>query len=284
MFGRRKDDEDPFAALKDGGTYQSQPTTVPDVGAGGLPGQSSQSVTAPSVSASPGIAAPPPALPALPAPPATPLGSLPALRPRQSRRYGGSGRGPMILLRLAIPAVVIAAIAIPAINMRHSIHSFSVPSFSTPSSIPATPTPAPARSVSYLTPRGVRAGLARISKLAPGARLTLLRVDGHSLSAIATLHGRGAKLIYFGPTGTTVTGTASPGQDPIALSQIRPNVVGRLMAAMHARFHVPASRIDYMVISSPPGLSPHWIIFSKAPARHGYSAALGGANPAQLPG
>ena len=53
---------------------------------------------------------------------------------------------------------------------------------------------------------------------------------------------------------------------------------------MHARFHVPASRIDYMVISSPPGLSPHWIIFSKAPARHGYSATLGGANLAQLPG
>ena len=25
MFGRRKDDEDPFAALKDGGTYHSDP-------------------------------------------------------------------------------------------------------------------------------------------------------------------------------------------------------------------------------------------------------------------
>ena len=32
MFGRRKSDEDPFAALKDGATYQSTPTTVPDVG------------------------------------------------------------------------------------------------------------------------------------------------------------------------------------------------------------------------------------------------------------
>ena len=53
---------------------------------------------------------------------------------------------------------------------------------------------------------------------------------------------------------------------------------------MHARFHVRASRIDYMVISSPPGLSPHWIIFSKAPARHAYSATLGGANLAPLPG
>ena len=151
MFGRRKDDEDPFAALKDGGTYQSQPTTVPDIGAGGLPGQSGQSATAPSVSASPGVAAAPPPIPL---PPTTSLGSLPAFRPRRSRRFGGSGTGPMILLRLAIPAVVIAAIAIPAINVGHSIHSFSIPPFSTPSSIPATPAPAPAPSVSYLTPRG----------------------------------------------------------------------------------------------------------------------------------
>ena len=29
MFGRRKDDEDPFAALKDGGTYHSEPVITP---------------------------------------------------------------------------------------------------------------------------------------------------------------------------------------------------------------------------------------------------------------
>src|ERR1700694_4103814 len=34
MFGWRKNDEDPFAALKDGGAYQSAPTTIPDIGVG----------------------------------------------------------------------------------------------------------------------------------------------------------------------------------------------------------------------------------------------------------
>ena len=41
--------------------------------------------------------------------------------------------------------------------------------------------------------------------------------------------------------------------------------------------HVPASRIDYMVISSPPGLAPQWIVFSKAPSHPGFAATLSGA-------
>jgi len=37
-------------------------------------------------------------------------------------------------------------------------------------------------------------------------------------------------------------------------------------------------RIDYMVISSPPGLPTQWIVFSKAPSHPGFAATLSGAS------
>ena len=46
---------------------------------------------------------------------------------------------------------------------------------------------------------------------------------------------------------------------------------------MGRRFHVPARRIDYMVISSPQGLPAQWILFTKAPSHPGFGATLGGA-------
>ena len=63
MFGRRKDEEDPFAALKNDGTYQSAPSTLPDFGLGGDPPSVSPSSTPP---------------PAQPPQPAQPTGSITA--------------------------------------------------------------------------------------------------------------------------------------------------------------------------------------------------------------
>ncbi len=289
MFGRRKDDEDPFAALKDGGTYQSKPTTIPDIGISGV---AEPSATPTAVGPSPGPAAPPVLAPPRMTPPGSlpplgPPGSLPPLGPpRQSRRYSGAGISSAIVLRLAIAAVVIAAIAVPVLSFSHSVQTtLSVPSFSTPSfSTPATPTPPPAPTISYLTPRGARAGLAHIARLEPGARLTLLRLDARSLSTGAVLRGGAIKQIYIGPTGTVITAGASSGEQPIAISAIHASVVGRLVSEMSARFHVSRNRIDYMVLSSPSGLGAHWIIFSKDAAHHGYSATLSGAGLAPLPG
>ncbi|HUO72249.1 MAG TPA: hypothetical protein VMU39_15885 [Solirubrobacteraceae bacterium] len=293
MFGRRrKDDEDPFGALKDGGTYQSEPTVIPEIGDSGASEAPTESTFAPPPSEPgapppglaqplPGLDAPPPVLPP-PTTQARPAAS--AGSGDQRRRAGTWGSGRVIALRIAIPAILIVLVAISASRVSHSVKSTSsVPSLSTPSSTPTT-APATPPVVSYLTPRGLRAGLAHVERIVPGARLALLRIDDRSLSTTAVVHGGAPKLVYFSPAATMVTGTASTGQTPIAISQIRPGAVGRIIAAMRARFHVPPSQIDYMVISSPPGLAPHWIIFSKEPARRGYSATLSGSNLTPLPG
>jgi hypothetical protein len=259
MFGRqRKDDEDPFAALKDGGTYQSTPMTVPSVGDSGL-------------------GADPPVGHAVPPPP--------VVRTPSSRvRSRGSGYGPQIWLRVASFGIIAAvALAVPLLTAHHASHStFSVPSFNFGGGSPTSPTPH-AVHVNYLTPHALGSGLARIEKLAPGARVSLLRIDDHSLSVTAVpRHGR-SKLIYFGPTGTFVTPTSSTGQVPVAISQIRPGVIRRLVAGMRSRFHVPPRRIDYIVLSSPQGSGAHWVLFTKAPSRTGYIASVSGGGLARIP-
>src|SRR5512142_1615277 len=202
MFGRRKQDEDPFAALKDGGTYKSQPITIPDIGGDG------PSAPTLGTGAATGVAAPPPVTPtATPAmtppaspPPSTSVGQLQSYGSyRRRSSFGGFGYGWAILLRILIPVIVIGAFAIPAIHFGHSVSSISVPSFSTPTvSTPTTPAPsAPRPAASYLSPRGLRAGLARVARVAPGARVVLLRIDAKSLSTTAVLPGGRAKLVYF---------------------------------------------------------------------------------------
>jgi hypothetical protein len=278
MFGRRRnDDEDPFAALKEGGTYQSAPTTVPalgDTGLGGDPatGLGGDAATAPVAAPSPTTTAP-----VASQPPASTRTWVPPASTRSRR--GGIGLGTQIGVRIAVVGVfALVAIGIPLAAVHHASHStFSVPSFNfNPQTTPGATT-TPATSVSYLTPGGLRAGLAHVERLAPGARLSLLRLDDHSLSVTAVQRHGGSKLIYLGPNGTFVTATQSAGEVPVSISTIRPAVVARLIAEMRTRFHVPARRIDYIVLSSPQGSSPSWVIFTKAPSHPCYSATLSGA-------
>src|SRR5437763_254424 len=85
----------------------------------------------------------------------------------------------------------------------------------------STPSPVPVRHVSYLNPAGVRAGIAHLERVVPGARVVLFRIDAKSLSATAV--GRhGIKEVYFGPTATLVTSAPSPGERPVPISQVRP--------------------------------------------------------------
>jgi hypothetical protein len=200
-----------------------------------------------------------------------------AFRRRQS--FGIGGFGSAIVLRLVIAAIVIGAVAVPIFSVGSAVHkgiqSFG---FGSTTGTSITPSPRPARPVSYLKPAGVRAGLARIARLAPGARLTLLRIDADTLSAIAVLPNGQAKLIHFAAGGTAVLPGSATGERPVPLSEIHPSVVGRLVADMGRRFHVPRNRIDYIVISSPQGLPAQWIVFSKAPSHPGFGASLSGAN------
>jgi hypothetical protein len=201
------------------------------------------------------------------------------------QRLFGLGVG----MRLAIVVAVIAGVTIPLISVGSTGTGFSIP---TPSVIAggvptqAVPTPnAPRRiPVSYLTAAGVRTGLARVAKLLPGARLALVRLDGRSLVASARLRDGSFKQIVITPTGSIETPGASTGQRVLPISQISPRAVTRLVTGMRSRFHVPADRIDYMVLSSPPGLAIRWIIFAKAPNHPGFSATLAGTRLRRLPG
>jgi hypothetical protein len=284
MFGKRKDDEDPFAALKDGGTYQSTPMTVPDIGVG-LGGDMPPTPTP----------TPTPSAASAPTPAQVPAASqAPALTPQQTpgvrsaftygtfqrgTRSSYSGPGVGVVIRLVVALIVVVAVAVPILSATKAVHSIKVPAINFGSSTPSTtgtPSPGPARAVSYLTPAGVRAGIAHLKRIVPGARVILFRVDAKTLSATAVGRHGAAKQIYFSPSTTFISSATASGQRPVPLSQVRPGVVGRLVAQMRSRFHVPPSRIDYMVISSPQGLPAQWIVFSKAPSHPGFAATLSG--------
>src|SRR6185312_4876176 len=173
MFGRRKAEEDPFAALKDGGTYQSSPVTLPELGLGGdAPSTSPTPSASPpgSVTSDP-VLSPPPAAP----PPAT----LPATRrnrttsPSFRSAYGyGSGMGWVWrVVALGIVSVVVGSAVLHAGNATHSI---KIPSFNFNTGTVATPTTGSSTSAGkthahrptvYLTASGLHAGLAHVARL-----------------------------------------------------------------------------------------------------------------------
>jgi hypothetical protein len=294
MFGRRKDDEDPFAALKDGSTYKSEPTAIAGLGSTELAPDPLNPLTAP---AEPG--SPPAALSTAPAPNAA-QAPPPTMRPSsnqmnaafvygagRTRRSSYSGSGLAVLIRVGIFLVVAAAIAIPIVSATKHVHSIKIPSFnfdtgSNPSN-PSNPSaPSAPRRVSYLTPSGVRAGIAHLKHVAPGAKVALLRIDSKSFNAIVVRPHHPTKEYYFGPGVSLTTSAPAVSERPVPISAVRPSVVGKLIAEMRSRFHVPPNRIDYMVISSPPGLPTQWIVFTKAPSHPGYGATLSGAGLQKL--
>ena len=131
--------------------------------------------------------------------------------------------------------------------------------------------------MSYLTPHGLRVGLAQVERLTHGARsLTLLRVDAKSLITYATRSNGTISQVSISPGLTFVTSAPNPGERPIPMSKIKPNVLGALLAQLHRRFHVPPSRIDYAVVSSAAGETPEWVIFVKNASHQGYIAPLSG--------
>ena len=303
VFGRKKgEQEDPFAALKQGSTYESAPTTASDIGLGSGTVDAPPSATLPqqSVTVQPSsVTMPPPAAPAPtptavppspsqrsiftqqqppPPPPSPPSTSMTGYPRRRPRTYGF---GAPVIVRLAIFGVLIAVIGIPIANsIKSTVHSIKIPSFNfgqtstSGSSGSSSASPAPPRPVNYLRASGLRAGLARVRRIVPGARLTLLRVDSDSLSVNASRPGHGSKQIYFGPAGTSVSVTSSTGQIPVPISKVNANVLASLVNQLTRRYHV--RHVDYAVLTSPPGLAPAWILFAKTAAHTGYQATLSG--------
>jgi hypothetical protein len=296
MFGRRKADEDPFAALKEGGTYHSSPLSLPEFGLGDdAPTGPSATPQSPAGS----ISATPVATTTSSSSTSLPPGSSPPTSPpptSSGRRYKSStvpfrsaygfGRGVGWAWRLLIVAIVSVVIGSTVLGVSHSVHSVKIPSFNFNTGDVTTTSPggsttggggtsAP-RPVAYLTPRGLRAGLTHVARLAHGAKLTLLRVDARTLSVYATRPNGQTSHIYLSPAVTFVSPAAKPGEVPVRASSIRPSVLGELIAQLHRRFGVPAGRIDYMVVSSPSGQPPQWVAFVKNRSHQGYVAPLGG--------
>jgi hypothetical protein len=209
------------------------------------------------------------------------------ISPYGVRRVSGPGQFVVWLIVLG----VIAAIVVPIISSAsHAIHSFSIPSFSVPSpSIPSfsTPTPKPPKPhprTNYLRPGATRAGLARIEKRFPGARVTNLRIDSSSMDAFVYTKGGGVKDLTMNSSGTFVSSSPGAGERPIAISAIPAGAVTRIIRAIRSRFHIPPSRIDYMVLTTVPNLPPRWITFSKGPSHAAYAAALDGSDLQKLDG
>ena len=300
MFGRKKAaDEDPFAALNQGGTYESRPTTT----IAGIPGSGLEDEPTVVPSSAPIPVAPPTRTPTsastltpTPAPmstPATPPSTAGGSRNASLRRRRGMTTSPYRVTRTRrrgaltgwlVVLGVIAAIVIPVISSAsHAIHSFRVPGFTVPNFNPPTVTQSVVPSVpkyfhdtNYLKPAGVRVGLRRIARQFPGARLSNLRVDGNSLDAFVFPRHGGVKDLHLSASGTSVSSSSSPGEKPIAISAIPVAAVPRIVSEMRSQFQIPASRIDYIVLSTVPGLPAQWIAFSKTAAHTGYAAGLDG--------
>jgi hypothetical protein len=304
---KRKDDEDPFAALRDGGTYQSTPTSSPDIGLGSAsePTPGSAVVTASRALGTPTASAtsPPPAAAVTqtapitshaaatqpePASPPTPRFdplSFTAPLSTARRSIGLGGAAFPIFARVIAACIVIAAVAIPISTIGSAPH-VKIPSFNL-----NTPTTgasggagggSQARQTSYLTAAGLRAGLAHVARLAPGGTFSLLRIDSHSLNVTAFLRNGKIEQIYFGPNGTFTVGVSSTGQRGLPLSRVKISALARIEAGMRRKFHVPPSRIDYMVLSSPSGVPAEWIVFADTPSHPGFSASLAGTGLKRL--
>ena len=284
MFGRRREDEDPFAALRKGSTYSSEPSrTVPgipgslsDSGGGRASGPSSGARSRRSrATASPGR---PPAGPS-----ARPAG-LPGA-PRARRRFP---------VRVWLIGIVVLAVALDAIG--HSSQpttqlSISVPSVTLPNlGLGATTTGGGSTGpstgggsqggvthpASYLSAGGLRAGLREIERLAPGAKLSSVRIDRDSISAYAHLPNGRSKLVGIEPSGSFVTGTPSDGERYFAAALVDPAAVPRILRELKRQYGIAPARIDYMVFNRLSGFAAQWELFIKAPSHPGYTAASDG--------
>ena len=269
MFGRRKlQDEDPFAALKDGATYQSTPS------AGTLPGI-------------PGAGEEPRPARQLPTARAAPSTARAGPRTGTSKRRSGGSRGRHAFpLRVLAPLIAVAFVGIafsagqtgssPSITSINNAPGLGLQGDGTSTSFTRTPRP-----TSYLTAAGLASGLTRVRKLAPGSKLLSLRIDSASLDAQVIRHGGATEEISLTSSGTYVIPLSNLHEPSLPFSEVHPAVVPRLITELRRRFHVPPSHVDYAVADSFPGTGASWSVFLKNGA--GYTASISGAGFAPIP-
>jgi hypothetical protein len=276
VFGRRKDeDEDPFAALKQGGTYQSAPSTptLP-----GIPGSTDQPEpvrprTTVRAASSTARAA------------SSTARAAPKAGAGKRRRGGGPRYGRHVfLLRFLAPVVAVGA-AIAFSSIHNAGHSPSITSINNaPGLSPGggvSITHAPPRPTSYLTTANLTAGLARVQRMAPGSRVLNLRIDSTSLDAEVAVHGGNAKEISLSPSGDYDISLTNLNLPSFPFSDIRPSVIPRLLAELQRRFHVHLAQFDYAVADAFAGSAPTWGLFLKNDK--GYLASISGAHLQPVP-
>jgi hypothetical protein len=268
MFKRSKDDEDPFAALKGGGTYHSEPAAVPST--------PTAWPTAGAASATPGSTP-------------TPMPRSTAPRPRRTRRTGMGIFGwmaiPITIAVLAGVAVLLLATVgsssnsgvapVKSVSVAHHSVAHQQPQPNTTGG--GAPTPHRTQTADYLTAAGLKSGLAELAKLSPGARILDLKVTSAQLTGIMQRPNHSVELVSVSPGARFTAGAGPTGEHPLPISAIHPAVVAKLVTEMHHHFGVPPSRIDYMVAFWFPQAIAEWEVFVKGDSMHPYLATLAGA-------
>jgi hypothetical protein len=264
VFGRRKlEDEDPFAALKQGPTYQSTPSTrsLP-----GIPGSIEEPKSAgrarTAVRAAPSSARP------------SPRAGAP------KRRRSGSRHGRYVFLLRFLPFVAVAVVA-AVFKAGSSGDSPSITSINNGPRLGPGGGVSITHPTSYLTTANLTAGLARVQRMAPGSRLLNLRIDATSLDAEVAVHGGDAKEISFSPSGNYVVSLSNINLPSFPFADVRPAVIPRLLAELQRRFHVHLGQFDYAVADAFAGSAPTWALFLKNDK--GYLASLSGAHLQPVP-
>jgi hypothetical protein len=276
VFGRRKDDEDPFAALKDGGTYTSSPL-VPDIGIGDSSPLTPPTPTQPqerALTQVPERVAVNPSSPSGAALASMLRAAVPSLR----RRTGIAAfpvwrivKGAIVLL-VVVPIVISVIAAVLAVH-----HATTLPSITSATPVSPVVPNGSTSPASYLAPAGLRAGLAHVARVAPRARLSLLRVDANSLTAIVALPNGHGKEIYFGPSTTAVLPERG-GAPSIPISRIHPAAVARIERDLSVRFHVAPRAITSMILGSLGSLGVRWTVLTSVRGPSTFTAALSGAH------
>jgi hypothetical protein len=122
----------------------------------------------------------------------------------------------------------------------------------------------------------MRTELARVARMTPGGKILELRINTNSYDAIVQLPNHSVKLVSITPS-TTFTAPAGPtGERPIPYSAINPAVPGKLVSELEHRFHVPLSRVNYVVAFWFPNFKAEWQVFLKG-THTAYLATLAGA-------
>lgn len=244
MFRRGTREQDPFGALKDGGTYSS-------------------------AREQPRLKLADRLKPA--AKPQRPRGRL---RPRRAHT------GVVIALAVVAWATLQVLKSDPSTPTSSPQISVSIPQINVglPSSSKPTPTTTVA-SADYLTPDGLRVGLGQVAKLVPRAQIYDLNLAAGSLDADVLVPSGRVRDVDISDGSATVTAGSGDDEHPLTLASIQPQALTAIGDALTRSYRIPADRISDLYLSWESGLpAPNWVLTIGGGQNVTFSAGLDGTD------